>query len=98
MPTFVLMTKLTPEITSHFQDREDVGRRWKKEVEQKCRGVKWVCHYFLLGPYDYMDIFEAPDAETAAKVSMVSQSLGALKAETWTAVPYSRFLDLSKDI
>ena len=98
MPTFVLATKLSPEITSHFRDREEVGRKWKRAVEEKCPGVKWINHYFLLGPYDYMDIFEAPDEETAALVSMVTQSMGALKAETWTALPYARFLELSKRV
>lgn len=55
MPTYVLMTKLTPDVTSHFQDREKVGRKWKETVDRKCKGVKWLGHYFLLGPYDYMD-------------------------------------------
>jgi uncharacterized protein with GYD domain len=45
-----------------------------------------------------MDIFEAPDAETAAKVSLISQSLGAVKAESWTAIPYSEFLDIAKKL
>lgn len=98
MPTYVLVTKLSPEITSHFQEREKVGREWKEAVDQKCSGVRWIGHYFLLGPYDYMDIFEAPDEETAAKVSMITQSRGAVKAETWTAIPYGRFLELSRDV
>ncbi len=98
MTTYVLVTKLTPEVTSHFRDREKVGRRWKETIHEKCPGIKWIAHYFLLGPYDYKDIFEAPDAEAAAKVSMITQSLGAVKAETWTAVPYSRFLELSRDL
>lgn len=98
MPNFVLMTKLTPEITSHYEDREGVGRRWKETVEAKCEGIKWIGHYYLLGPYDYMDIFEAPDEETAAKVSMITTALGAVKAETWTAIPYSRFLELTREI
>ncbi|NIW78259.1 MAG: GYD domain-containing protein, partial [Calditrichae bacterium] len=52
----------------------------------------------LLGPYDFLDIYEAPDEETAAKVSMISLANGALQAESWTAVPYKRFLELSKEI
>ena len=60
--------------------------------------MKWVGHYALLGAYDFMDIFEAPDAETAAKVSLISQSMGAAKAESWTAIPYSEFLDIAEDL
>lgn len=98
MPTFVLMTTLDPETSSHFKDREEVGQRWKQEVEEKCPGIRWLSHYYLLGPYDYMDVFEAPDAETAAKVSMITHALGAVKAETWTAIPYGRFLELTREV
>jgi len=98
MATYVLMTKLSPDITRNVADREEIGRRWKKKVEETCPEVKWVAHYFLLGPYDFMDIYEAPNEEVATKVSMITLSSGALKAESWTAVPYTRFLELIEGI
>ncbi len=67
-------------------------------VHRTCPGVKWAAHYALLGPYDFMDIFEAPNEEVAAKVSMITLSTGASQAESWTAIPYSRFLELVKEI
>jgi uncharacterized protein with GYD domain len=45
-----------------------------------------------------MDIYEAPNAETAAKVSLLTLSAGALKAESWTAIPYKTFLGIVQDI
>ncbi|MFX1537570.1 MAG: GYD domain-containing protein [Promethearchaeota archaeon] len=45
-----------------------------------------------------MDIFEAPNEETAAKVSLLTMSLGAVKAESWPAIPYKRFLELVKEV
>ena len=96
MTTFILMTKLSTEIQREIHHRAEIGRQWKTTVDEKCPGVKWIAHYALLGPYDFMDIFEAPDAETAAKVSLISQSLGAVKAESWTAIPYADFLDIAK--
>jgi uncharacterized protein with GYD domain len=98
MPTFVLMTKLSPEIAGSFKNREEVGEKWKRAISEKCPEVKWISHYFLLGPYDFMDIYEAPDEESAAKVSMITQTLGALKAESWTAIPYHRIVELSKEL
>jgi len=98
MATFILMTKLSPEVTRDVTHRAEIGRRWKTAVDEKCPGVKWVSHYALLGPYDFMDIFEAPDEETAAKVSLISLSRGAVKAESWTAIPYSRFLEIAKEV
>jgi uncharacterized protein with GYD domain len=55
-------------------------------------------HYALLGKYDFLDIYEAPDEETAAKVSMISLANGATTAESWSAIPYNRFLKLIEEI
>jgi len=98
MPTFVLMTKLAPEVTRDIKRREKIGREWKDEVDRKCPGIRWIDHYALLGPYDFMDLFEAPNEEVAAKVSMITLARGALQAESWTAIPYSRFVELTKEI
>jgi uncharacterized protein with GYD domain len=98
METYVLMTKLSPEITRNLKARETMGREWKESIRRKCPGVKWIAHYCLLGPYDFMDIYEAPNAETAAKVSLLTLSSGALKAESWTAIPYKTFLGIVQDI
>ena len=98
MPTFVLMTKLSPDIARDMKKREQIGQKWKDQVDAQCPNVKWREHFALLGPYDFMDIFEAPDEEEAAKVSMISQQHGASKAESWTAIPYSRWVDLTKEL
>ena len=98
METYVLMTKLAPDVARQIKDRAKLGRNWFEQVRQKCPGVKFVAHYALLGAYDFLDIYEAPDAETAAKVSMISQANGAYQAESWTAIPYKRFLELGEEI
>jgi uncharacterized protein with GYD domain len=98
MSTFVLMTKLTPEVTKDVKHREHIGKIWMKTVNEKVPGIKWLAHYALLGPYDFMDIFEAPDEEAAAKVSMITLASGAIQAESWVALPYQRFLELADEI
>jgi len=50
MQTFVLMTKLSPEVYQQMQDREQVGRNWLDRVRECCPEVKFVAHYALLGP------------------------------------------------
>jgi uncharacterized protein with GYD domain len=96
MATFVLLTKLSPERIGDLHGLEKTGRQWLAEVKAKCPEVKFIEHYALLGPFDFMDIYEAPDAETAAKVSMITMSKGAVKAESWTALPYKKFLEIAK--
>jgi uncharacterized protein with GYD domain len=60
--------------------------------------VKFLAHYALLGSYDFMDIYEAPDEEVAAKVSMISMTHGAFESQSWTAIPYKRFVKLTEEI
>ncbi|MGB3700885.1 MAG: GYD domain-containing protein, partial [Anaerolineales bacterium] len=96
--TFVLMTKLAPEMSKKIKDQEKLGRVWLDQVTEKCPEVNFVAHYALLGPYDYLDIYEAPDVETAAKVSLISLQTGAFQAESWVAIPYKRFVELAEEI
>lgn len=94
MPTFVLMTKLSAELARDPRGRKQVGRDWMKLVAEKCPKVKWIAHYALLGRFDFMDIYEAPDIETAHKVSYMSMAGGATAAESWHAMPYEHYLDI----
>ncbi|MEW6412884.1 MAG: GYD domain-containing protein [Candidatus Zixiibacteriota bacterium] len=98
MATFMLMTKLSPDITAKMKDRAKIGRAWLDKVKEKCPEVKFLAHYGLLGPFDFVDIYEAPNAETAAKVSMISLANGALQAESWMAIPYKTIVDLAAEI
>lgn len=98
MATFVLVTKLSTQGLGDLEKREMIGRKWFETVKEKCPEVKWLNHYALLGPYDFIDIYEAPNEEMAAKVSMITMSLGAVKAESWPAIPYKRFLEIARDL
>lgn len=98
MKTYILMTKFSVEFTSKMNERAEMGRNWLEQVKEKCPEVKFIAHYALLGEYDFMDIYEAPDEETAAKVSLISRANGAFQAQSWTAIPYKRFLGLVNEI
>ncbi len=98
MQTYVLLTKLSPDVTRQMKDRAQIGRSWMDMVREKCPEVRFISHYALLGQYDFLDIYEAPDEETAAKVSMISQANGALQAQSLIAIPYRRFVELTHEI
>ncbi len=91
MSTYVLLTRLTPDAIVEPQELEKLAAQVKKQVAATCPGVKWVANYALLGPYDYLDIFEAPDNETAAKVAVTVRTLGQATTEVWTATPWQQF-------
>jgi uncharacterized protein with GYD domain len=96
--TFILLTKLSPEISKQMKDRARLGRVWLEQVKEKCPEVKFIEHYALLGSHDFLDIYEAPDEETAAKVSMISLSNGAFEAQSLVAIPYKKFVELTEQI
>jgi len=93
---YILATRLqNPNLV---QDRKEQGDRFLKLVKEKVPNVKWIAHYAILGPYDFIDIFEADNEHEAAKVSLLSRTVGADFAESWTAIKYSRFLKLVEDL
>ncbi|MFQ5498395.1 MAG: GYD domain-containing protein [Candidatus Zixiibacteriota bacterium] len=104
MKTFILMTKLAPqdadiiEVASKLQNYERQGGAWQEQIKKKCPEVNFLAHYALLGPYDFMDIYEAPDEESAAKVSMLSRANGAYQVESWLAIPGKKIAELVKDL
>lgn len=98
MQTFMLMTKLSPEMSTKVKDRAELGRAWLDQVKDKCPEVKFLAHYALLGAYDFVDIYEAPSEEIAAKVSLISLANGAMQAESWIAIPYKRLVELADQI
>ena len=68
--------------------RSSLPRRWRtserkavEAVKAKCPKVKWKNSYAVTGPYDYLDIFEAPDLATAAQVSALIRTFGHAHTE-----------------
>ena len=91
MPTYVVLTRLTPEAVKTPGELKRLEKVVADHVRRDCPQAKWVANYAILGPYDYMDIFEAPDETIAAKVVMIIRSYGHAQTETWTAMPWERF-------
>ena len=98
MQTYILLTKLSPDLSRKMKDRTEIGRTWLDQVKEKCPEVKFLSHYALLGQYDFMDIYEAPNEEVATKVSIIGQANGACQAQSLPAIPYKRFLELTREV
>jgi len=104
MKTFVLMTKLASreanlvEVGVKMQNRSRDCKEWLAEIKQKCPEVVFKAHYALLGHWDFMDIYEAPSEESAAKVSLISRSYGAHVVESWLAIPSERLQKITSEL
>lgn len=99
MATFVMLIKMSPELAKNFQAMEEIAKTVGAKYKAACPEVNVTHHLALLGPYDFMDILEAPNEETAFKMAAVILSSGmASSVETWTALPYKRLLELTTGI
>ncbi|HVP36291.1 MAG TPA: GYD domain-containing protein [Terriglobales bacterium] len=103
MRTFVPLTKLArrdasiTEIGTKMHDRDRSGRAWLEELKKNCPEINFKAHYALMGYWDSMHIYEAPDEETAAKVSLLTRNYAA-QVESWVALPYDMILKLTEEI
>jgi uncharacterized protein with GYD domain len=90
MPTFILLTTLTPEGVQTVKNNPSRIREVSKEIEQLGASVKG--QWATLGRYDFVNVVEAPDETTMAKVSLELGSRGTAKYETMTAIPVDDFI------
>jgi len=90
MPTFVMLTTLTPEGVQTIKNNPQRIREVNKEVEQLGASVK--AQWAVLGRFDFVNVIEAPDEQTAARVSLELGSRGTAKYETLSAIPIEDFI------
>lgn len=94
-----MLVKMSPELAKNFSAMEDIAKQVGAKYKAACPEVNVTHHLALLGPYDFMDILEAPNEETAFKMAAVILSSGmASSVETWTALSYKRLLELTRGI
>ena len=90
MAVFVMLTSLTDEGRKTLQDKPERIRDVNKEVE--ARGVKIINQFALLGPYDFVNILEAPSAEVVSKVAIALGARGTLQTMTMAAMSVDAFI------
>lgn len=98
MANYIMLTRLSPEALSRPGAVADLNKKVEERIRQECPGVKWLANYAVLGPCDYLDVFEAPDADTATRVALLVRSFGHATTETWVATPWDRFLTLAQGL
>lgn len=98
MATFAMLTRLSPGALTRPESVAELNRKVESRIKQDCPGVKWLANYAVLGPCDYLDIFEAPDNDTATKVALLVRSFGHATTETWVVTPWDRYEGMAKDL
>ena len=84
MAVYVMLTTLTDEGRKTLKANPKRLQEVNKEVESM--GVKILAQYALLGPYDFINILEAPDNKAMSKVAIELGSRGTLQTMTMSAM------------
>src|SRR3984885_15409164 len=90
MPTYIMLANLTPEGVQTVKNNPQRIREVNREVEQL--GAKVKAQWATLGRFDFVNIVEAPDEQTMARVSLELGSRGTVRYETLAAIPVDDFI------
>jgi uncharacterized protein with GYD domain len=98
MTTFIMLTRVSPEAMRSPHAVEILERQAMTAVRSECPQVEWLHSWALLGPYDYLDVFRAPDVETATKVATLVRIGGHATTEVWGATEWPRFKAMVREL
>ena len=90
MPKYVMLSTLGPDGAATLVNSPERLRQVNDEVE--AMGVKVLEQYALLGGYDFLNIIEAPDEKTMARLAVELGARGTLKTRTMPALSIDDFI------
>jgi uncharacterized protein with GYD domain len=90
MPTYIMLSTLTSEGVQTVKNNPQRIKEVNKEVEQI--GAKVVAQWAVLGQFDFINVIEAPDEQTMAKVSLELGSRGTASYQSLPAIPIDEFI------
>lgn len=90
MSTFIMLSTLTDEGAKTIKENPDRIKEVNQEIQ--ALGVKVLSQYATLGQFDFVNIVEAPDNQTIARVSAELSSRGSVRLQTLPAIPIDEFI------
>jgi len=90
LPTYVMLSTLTPEGVQTVKNNPSRIREVNHEVEQL--GAKVIAQWAVLGRFDFVNILEVPDDATMARVSLELGGRGTARYESLVAIPVEEFI------
>jgi uncharacterized protein with GYD domain len=92
MPTYIMLSKLSEQGLQTLRANPERLREVNKDVEEL--GARVLHQWFVLGPYDFVNIVDAPDAKTVARVSVAISARGSTSLESYEAIEVGDMVDL----
>ena len=94
MPTYLMLSTLTEKGVQTLYANPSRLREVNRDVEEM--GAKVLHQWAALGEYDFVNIVEAPDDVTVARVSVALGARGSAKLESLPLIPVDDLLDSFK--
>ena len=94
MATYILLSTLTDEGRRTLKERPERLQEVNREIE--AMGARVTHQYAVLGTYDFINILEAPDNETIARISVELGARGTVQLTTLPALPVEMFTKMLK--
>ena len=85
MPTFVMLTRVSPDAVKTPEKLAELEHHAVHRLRKTCGQIEWLNNFALMGRYDYLDIFTAPDLDTAFRISAGMRTLGHASVEVFPA-------------
>jgi uncharacterized protein with GYD domain len=80
MPTYLMLSTLTPQGVQTLKANPARLREVNRDVEEL--GATVLHQWATLGEYDFVNVVEAPDAATIAKISLALGARGSAKLQS----------------
>ena len=90
MPKYLMLSTLSEQGLQTLRANPERVREVNKDVEEL--GAKVVHQWFLLGPHDFVNIVEAPDAATISRLSVELGARGSAKLQSYELMEIDAFL------
>lgn len=90
MPTYILLSNLTAQGVQTLKSNPERLREVNRDVEEL--GARVLHQWATLGQFDFVNVVEAPDNATIAKVSVALGARGSASFQTLAAIPVDEFL------
>ena len=94
MAKYILLSTLTAEGQKTLKSKPDRILEVNKEIEGY--GVKLIEQYAVMGPYDFVNLVEAPDNDAVFRMSVELGSRGTIKILTMPAIPIEQLIEKLK--
>ena len=92
MPKYLMLSTLSEQGLQTLRANPERVREVNKDVEEM--GARVLHQWFVLGPHDFVNVVEAPDAAAIARVSVALGARGSVHTESYEMLEVDALLDL----